>query len=60
MPHTNLEDRDLLPLAFDKSMSSSKATDSTLVCPGYFISLVPAISGEHSLISHLGRHPMGE
>ena len=35
-------DRDFLPLAFDKSMSSCKAADATLVRPGYFISPVLA------------------
>jgi hypothetical protein len=29
-----------------------------LVCPGYFISPVPAISGEHSPIRHQGKRPM--
>ena len=31
-----------------------------LVHPGYFISPVPTISGEPSLISHLGRRSMGD
>ncbi|KAG8265992.1 hypothetical protein J6590_081561 [Homalodisca vitripennis] len=31
-----------------------------LVRPGYFISPVPAISGEHSPIHHPGRRPMGD
>ena len=53
-------DRGFLPLAFDNSMSSCKAADASLVRPGYFISPVPAISGEHSPIRHLGRRPMGE
>ena len=39
-------DRGFLPLAFDKSMSSCKAADATLVQPGYFISPLPSISGE--------------
>ena len=41
-------DRDFLALAFEKSISSCKAAVATLVHPGYFISLVPAKSGEHS------------
>ena len=40
-------DRAFLPLAFDKSMSYFKAINATLIRPGYFISPVRAISGEH-------------
>ena len=51
-------DRGFLTLAFDNSMSSYKAADASLVRPGYFISPVPAISGEHSPIRHLWTRPM--
>ena len=55
---SNLEDqvicdRGFLPLAFDKSISSSKAADATLVRPGYFISPVPAMSGEQMFLKIL-------
>ena len=50
--------RRFLPLACDKSMPTCKAAEATLVHPGYFISPVPAISGEHSPMRHLGRRPM--
>ena len=33
-----------------------KASDSFVLCFGYFIFLVPTISGKHSLIHDLGRH----
>ena len=43
-----------LPLALDKSISNFQAAVLVLVHPGYFISPVPTISGEHSPIRHLG------
>ena len=51
----NLEDQvifgqDFLPLALDTPVSNCKAALLVLVHPGYFISPVPAISGEHSPI----------
>jgi hypothetical protein len=41
---------------------SCGAAAEILVCPEYFISPVPSpyIGDEHSPISHLGRHPMGD
>jgi hypothetical protein len=48
-----------LPLALDKSISNCRAAVLVLVHPGYFISLVPAISDERSPIRHLGRRLMG-
>jgi len=59
----NLEDqviffRGFLPLAFTDPSVNRKAAALVLVCPGYFISPVPSISGERSLIRHPGRHPM--
>jgi len=61
----NLEDQVIfgqgfLPLALDKSISDCRAALLVLVHPGYFISLVPIISGEGSPIRHLGRRPMGD
>ena len=38
----------LLPLALDTPVSNCKAAVLVLVRSGYFISPVPAISGEHS------------
>ena len=59
----NLEDQVIfgegfLPLALDTPVSNCKAAALVLVCPGYFISPVHAISGEHSPIRHQGRRPM--
>ena len=51
-------DQGFLTLAFDKSISNCKAAMLILVRPGYFISPVPAMSGEHSSIRHQGRRPM--
>jgi len=48
-----------LPLAFTDPSVSRKAAVLVLVCPEYFISPVPSISGERSPIRHLGRHPNG-
>jgi hypothetical protein len=45
-------------LAFDTPVSDCLAAVLVLVCPGYFVSPVPAISGELSPIRHLGRSPM--
>ena len=61
----NLEDqaicfRGFLPLGFTDPSVNRKAAVLVLVCPGYFISLVPNISGERSPIRHPGRHPMGD
>jgi len=39
-------------------VSNCKAAVLVLVHPGYFISPLPAISGEHSPICHPGRHPL--
>jgi hypothetical protein len=49
-----------LPLALDKSISNCRAAVLVLVHPGYFISPMPTISGEHSPLHHLGRQPMGD
>jgi len=49
-----------LPLALDNSLSNCRAAVLVLFYPGYFISPVPTISGERSLIRHLGRRPMGD
>ena len=43
-------DQGFLPLALDTSVSNRKAAVLVLVRPGYFISPVLAISGEHSSI----------
>jgi len=51
-------DQDFLPLAFDKPISNCKTAVIVLVRPEYFISPVPAMSGEHSPIHHQGRRPM--
>jgi hypothetical protein len=40
-------DQGFLPLAIDKPISNCKAAVLVLVRPEYFISSVPAISGEH-------------
>jgi hypothetical protein len=45
-------DQGFLPLTLDKPISNCKAAVLVLVCPGYFISPVPAISGEYSPIHH--------
>jgi hypothetical protein len=52
--------RGFLPLALTDLSADRRAAVLVLVCPEYFISLVPPISGERSPIRHLGRHPMGE
>ena len=44
-----------LPIALDMPVSDCTAAVLVLVRPGYFISPVPAIYGEHSSIRHLGR-----
>ena len=59
----NLEDQGIfdqgfLPLAFDKPISNWKAAVLVLVRTEYFISPVPAMSGEHSPIRHQGRRPI--
>ena len=41
--------QDFLALALDTPVSNCKAAVLVLVDPGYFISPVPAISGQHSL-----------
>ena len=51
-------DQGFLPLALDAPVSNRKATVLVLIRPGYFISPVPAISGEHSPIRHQGRRPI--
>ena len=51
-------DQGFLPLALDTPVSNCKAAVLVLVHPGYFISPVPAISGEHSPIRHQGRRPI--
>jgi hypothetical protein len=51
-------DQGFLPVAVDKPISDCKAAVLVLVHPGYFISPVPAIFGEHSPIRHQGRCPM--
>jgi len=51
-------DQDFLPVALDTPVSNRKAAVLVLVRPEYFISPVPAISGEHSLIRHRGRRPI--
>ena len=50
-------DQIFLPLALDTPVSNCKAAVLVLVRPGYFISPVPAVSGEHSPIRHRGRAP---
>jgi len=45
-------DQGFLPPALDMQVSNCKAAVLVLVRPGYFISPVPAISGEHSPIRH--------
>jgi hypothetical protein len=44
-----------LPLALNKSMSNCGAAVLVMFHHGYFISPVPTISGERSLICHPGR-----
>ena len=51
-------DQGFLPLALDTPVSNCKAAVLVLVRPGYFISTVPAISGDHSPIHHRGRRQM--
>ena len=51
-------DQGFLPLPLDTPVPNCKAAVLVLVCPGYFISPVPAISGEHSTIRHRGRRPI--
>ena len=51
-------DQGFLPLALDTPVSNRKAAVLVLVLPRYFISPLPAISGEHSPIRHRGRCPM--
>jgi len=48
----------VLPLALDTPISNCKTAVLVSVRPGYFISPVPAISGEHSPIHHPGRRAM--
>jgi competence transcription factor ComK len=42
-----------LPLALDNSISNCRAAVLVLVHPGYFISLVPTISGERSRLKRI-------
>ena len=61
----NLEDQVIFdqgfrPVALDTPLSNCKAAVLVLVGPGYFISPVPAISGEHYPIRHRGRRPVEE
>ena len=49
-----------LPLALYTPVSDCRAAVLVLVRPEYFISPVPAISGEHSPIHHRGRCLMGD
>jgi len=51
-------DQSFLPLALDTPLSNCKAAVLVLIRSRYFISPVPAISGEHYPIRHRGRHPM--
>jgi len=51
-------DQGLLTLALDTPVSNCKAAVLVFVRPDYFISLLPAISGEHSPIRHRERHPI--
>jgi len=51
-------DQGFLPLALDTPVSNCKAAELVLIRPGYFISPVPAICGEHSTIRHRGRSPI--
>ena len=53
-------DQGFLPLALDTPVSNCRAAVLVLVRPEYFISPVPAISGEHPPIRHRGRRPMGD
>jgi hypothetical protein len=53
-------DEGCLSLTLDRPVSNCRAAVLVLVRPGYFISPVPAISGEHSPIRHRGRRPMGD
>jgi len=59
----NLEDQVIfgqgfLPVALDTPVWNCKAAVLVSVRPGYFISTVPAIPGEHSPIRYQGRRPM--
>ena len=51
-------DQSFLPLVLDTPVSNCKVEVLVLVGPGYFISPVPAISGEHSPICHQGTRPI--
>ena len=51
-------DQDFLPLALDTPVSNCKTAVLVLFRTGYFISPVPAISGEHFAIRHRGRRLM--
>ena len=51
LEHQVICDRGFLPIAFAKS--PFMAANATLLCSGYFISLVPVIPDEHSLIRYL-------
>jgi hypothetical protein len=59
----NLQDQtifgqEFLPLTLDTPVSNCKAAVLILVCSGYFISPIPAISGEYSPIRYQGRRPL--
>ena len=61
----NLEDqvicfRGFLPVAFTDPSVNRKTAVLVLVCPGYFISPVPSISGGHSPIRHPEGLPLGD
>ena len=45
----------ILPLVLGTPLSNSKLAVSILVRPGYFVSLAPAVSGEHSSVRPQGR-----
>ena len=51
-------DQLFLPLVLDTPVSNCRAAVLVLVRPGYFISPLPAISDERSLIRQRGRRPM--
>ena len=51
-------DQGFLPLALDTPVRNCKAAVLVLVRPGYIISPVPAISGEHSPVRHRERRPV--
>jgi hypothetical protein len=52
-------DEGFLTLALDAPVSDCRAAVLVLVCSGYFISPVPAISGEHYPVRHRGEAPDG-